>query len=102
MLGQLPAAKRTLAVINNRGGRIFERLPRLAAMSPRAAECLTNPHDANLAGLAELWGIAHLRVRTADDFDALAAEREGALLLELAPDARQTAAFWREWDRMRP
>ncbi|MFZ9938042.1 MAG: thiamine pyrophosphate-binding protein [Luteolibacter sp.] len=102
VLGQLPAAKRTLAVINNRGGRIFERLPRLAAMSPRAAECLTNPHDANLAGLAELWGIAHLRVRTADDFDALAAEREGALLLELAPDARQTAAFWREWDRMRP
>jgi 2-succinyl-5-enolpyruvyl-6-hydroxy-3-cyclohexene-1-carboxylate synthase len=102
VLGQLPAAKRTLAVMNNHGGRIFERLPRLSAMSPRAAECLTNPHDADLAGLAKLWGIAHLRVRTADDFDALAADREGALLLELAPDARQTEAFWREWDRMRP
>ncbi len=102
VLGQLPAAKRTLAVMNNHGGRIFEHLPRLAGMSPRATECLTNPHDTNLAGLAELWGIAHLRVRTADDFDALAAERGGTLLLELAPDARQTDAFWREWNRMRP
>jgi 2-succinyl-5-enolpyruvyl-6-hydroxy-3-cyclohexene-1-carboxylate synthase len=102
VLDQLPAKNRTLAVINNRGGRIFERLPRLATMSTRTAECLTNPHDANLAGLAAMWRIEHLQIRTADDFDKLDSRGSGPLLLELLPDARQTADFWRNWELIAP
>jgi 2-succinyl-5-enolpyruvyl-6-hydroxy-3-cyclohexene-1-carboxylate synthase len=100
VLGQLPAAKRTLVVINNQGGRIFERLPRLSAMSPQAAACLVNHHQADLRGIATLWGIDHLRVRTADDFDALDPRDGGSLLLEIQPDAAQTARFWQDWDRL--
>jgi 2-succinyl-5-enolpyruvyl-6-hydroxy-3-cyclohexene-1-carboxylate synthase len=102
VLDQLPAKNRTLAVINNRGGRIFERLPRLATMSTRTAECLTNPHDANLAGLAAMWRMEHLQIRTADDFDKLDSRGSGPLLLELLPDARQTADFWRNWELIAP
>ncbi len=101
VLDQLPDHRRVLAVIHNGGGGIFRRLPRLEAMSPRAAGCLENPHRADLAGFAALWGMQHLRVRTADDLDAFES-RANNLLLEVIPDARQTAAFWRDWDRLAP
>jgi 2-succinyl-5-enolpyruvyl-6-hydroxy-3-cyclohexene-1-carboxylate synthase len=97
VLGQVNRDGRVLAVINNGGGKIFERLPRLQAMSPRAAECMTHPHAADLSGMAALWGMAHLRVRRADDFDAF--EPGGKpVLLEILPDPAQTAQFWADWD----
>ena len=98
VLGQVNRDGRVLAVINNHGGGIFARLPRLNAMSPRAAECMANPHAADLAGLAVLWGMDHLRVRRADDFDGF--EPGGRpVLLEILPDPEQTARFWADWDR---
>jgi len=99
VLGQINRDGRVLAVINNGGGKIFERLPRLQAMSPRAAECMTNPQAVDLAGLATLWGMAHLRVRRPDDLDAF--EPGGPpTLLEGVPDAGQTARFWAEWEKL--
>lgn len=88
---------RVLAVIQNRGGRIFERLPGMESMLPRTVECMTNPHDADLSGLARLWGIEHLAVRRADDLDAIPQHHAG-LLLELLPDPDQTRSFWNAWD----
>ena len=101
VLDQLPDQRRVLAVFNNGGGGIFRRLPRLETMSPRAAGCLENSHRADFAGFAALWGMAHLRVRTADDLDAMESCGKN-LLLEVIPDARQTAAFWQDWDRLSP
>jgi 2-succinyl-5-enolpyruvyl-6-hydroxy-3-cyclohexene-1-carboxylate synthase len=99
VLGQVENEGRVLAVIHNRGGRIFDRLPRLASMGPRAVECMANAHDTDFSALAALWKMRHLRIRTADDFDHL--ETDGPpLLLEIAPDEKQTAAFWRDWDRL--
>ena len=108
VLDQIDCAGRVLAVIHNDGGRIFERLPRLRSMSPRAAECMTNPHRADFSGFATLWGMRHLRVRNPDDLDQLDNSPEGVaaenprqtVLLEIVPDPRQTAAFWAEWDAM--
>lgn len=99
VLGQIECRGRVLAVVNNGGGKIFERLPRLQSMSPRAIEWMTNPHTADLAGFAALWGMRHLRVRTPDDFDPLGEPAEPALLLELVPDPTQTQQFWAAWDR---
>jgi len=100
VLDQIDCKGRILTVINNRGGKIFERLPRLQSMSPRAVEWMTNPQSADLAGLATLWGMDHLRVHSVDDFDKFESG-EKTLLLEIIPDAAQTAAFWVAWDRMR-
>lgn len=99
LFGQTENTGRVLAVINNGGGRIFQRLPRLKAMSPRAAECLLNPQQADLAGWATLWGMRHVRITTADDFDTFEAGEE-PVLLEIVPDAGQTKEFWESWDRM--
>jgi 2-succinyl-5-enolpyruvyl-6-hydroxy-3-cyclohexene-1-carboxylate synthase len=101
VLGQLPCEGRVLAVINNGGGKIFQRLPRLAEMSPQAAEWMVNPQEADLAGFAQLWGMDHLRIRTADDFDRFE-EGPRTLLLELVPDEKQTKDFWAAWDRRGP
>ncbi|MGA0845213.1 MAG: hypothetical protein ACO3RV_01615 [Luteolibacter sp.] len=98
MLPQLADAKRTLAVINNGGGRIFDRLPRMASMSRRASEYLVNPHTADLSGLAIMWGMQHEQVRVIDDFDLLDTHDSGTLLLEIRPDSEQTNRFWRDWN----
>lgn len=101
VLEQIESRGRVLVVINNGGGKIFERLPRLRTMTPRAAEWMTNPHAADLSGLATLWSMDHLRIHTVDDFDRLElADR--TLLLEIVPDAAQTTAFWAAWDRLAP
>lgn len=99
VLDQIICEGRVLVVINNGGGKIFERLPRLQTMSPNAAEWMTNPQNADLAGLATLWNLKHIRVRTVDDFDQFEAG-EQTVLLEIIPDAAQTTAFWAAWDRM--
>lgn len=99
VLDQINNQGRVLAVINNGGGKIFERLPRLQSMSPRAVECMTNPHTADLSGLATLWDMNHIRVRLADDLDSF--EPGGkATLLEIIPDADQTKRFWDEYERI--
>lgn len=92
LLGQVEPRGRVLVVINNQGGRIFEQIPRLGAMLPAATELLIQPQQVEWAGLAQLWGMRHLRVRHADDLDELSTE--GApLLLEIIPDAKQTSRF---------
>ncbi len=99
VMDQIVSEGRTLAVINNRGGGIFERLPRLKSMSPRAAECMINPQRADLAGFAALWGMGHLRIHTADDLDAF---NHGVkpVLLEIIPNPEQTARFWSDLERV--
>ncbi|MCP5545856.1 MAG: hypothetical protein H7A50_00630 [Akkermansiaceae bacterium] len=98
-LGQVEPRGRVLAVLNNGGGRIFSRLPRLRSMSAQAVECMTNPHAADLSGFAKLWGMPHHLIRTADDFDTFEAG-ETTSLLEIRPSDRETAAFWRDFDRI--
>jgi 2-succinyl-5-enolpyruvyl-6-hydroxy-3-cyclohexene-1-carboxylate synthase len=100
LLGQTNNEGRVLAVINNGGGKIFERLPRLESMSPRAKECLLNPQTADFSGMAQLWDMRHVRISRADDFD----EFEGGgntVLLEIVPDEEQTKQFWAAWDKRR-
>lgn len=99
VLDQINCQGRVLAVINNGGGKIFERLPRLQSMSPRAIEWMTNPHCADFSGLAALWKMRHLQVHTVDDFDKFESG-EKTVLLEIIPDLKQTQAFWAAWDRM--
>lgn len=101
VLEQINCQGRVLVVINNGGGKIFERLPRLQSMSPRAIEWMTNPQLADLSGLATLWKMDHLQIRTVDDFDKFKPS-EKTVLLEVIPDASQTEGFWDAWDRMSP
>ena len=97
MLGQIERVGRVLVVINNGGGRIFTRVPRLQAMSERGRELMLNAHDQSLESWAAMWGMGYLRVAGQDDFDALE-PGEVPLLVELIPSPKDTSAFWEKFD----
>ena len=96
-LGQIECKGRVLVVVNNGGGRIFSRLPRLEAMSERAKDLMLNPHEVRLDGWAAMWGMKYLRIENDAGFDALE-PGETPLLVEILPDAAESAAFWQGWD----
>jgi 2-succinyl-5-enolpyruvyl-6-hydroxy-3-cyclohexene-1-carboxylate synthase len=87
-------------VINNHGGRIFERLPRLSSMSGRARDWLIHPQQADFSAFAKLWNMCHHRIATQDDLDSYDPDAAGdeATFLEIVPCAKDTAAFWQAWD----
>lgn len=97
MLGQVEKRGRVLAVLNNGGGAIFSRVPRLRRLSERARELMLNPHSVSLEGWAAMWGMRHLRIASQEDFDGLE-PGDAPLLVELVPSAAETSAFWDQWD----
>ncbi len=99
-LDRIERKGRVLAVINNGGGQIFSRLPRLDAMSCRAREFMLNPHEIRLDAWAAMWGMKYLRIASEDDFDSLEPGDE-TLLVEVIPNAEETAAFWKAWEALR-
>jgi 2-succinyl-5-enolpyruvyl-6-hydroxy-3-cyclohexene-1-carboxylate synthase len=92
MLGQVETKGRVMAVINNGGGRIFDRVPRLAAMSGKAKGWMAAESPVDFGAVAKAWGMDHLRVTRADEFDG--ADGNGrAVLVEVVPDPAQGIAF---------
>jgi 2-succinyl-5-enolpyruvyl-6-hydroxy-3-cyclohexene-1-carboxylate synthase len=75
-----------IVVVNDGGGRIFERLPQKDSMSPEEFDRLMlTPGSVEPSVLAATWGIPATRV---DDIDALveALEHPGPLVVEVCPD----------------
>ena len=92
-----PEQKRVLVVINNQGGRIFERLPRLQSLEEEAKQTIVQPHDMDLKGWAEWLGASYRQVRFADEFDI----DEDALfeVIELLPDSEETEQLFADFSR---
>lgn len=78
---QLSPCDMTIAVVNNGGGRIFERMFR--------HEAFLNAHNLGLRGWADIFGWTHATVRSPEDPWPAASPR----ILELVPDPRATARF---------
>ncbi len=100
ILSQCQQKGRVLAVINNSGGGIFQRLPRLQQMQPSAREMMLNPHQVNLEGWATMWGINYCRATCLDDLDAFEVNDQFTVL-EIMPDLTQTTEFWQRWDQFK-
>ena len=98
LLDQCEQKGRVLVILNNGGGRIFERLPRLQQMEPSARDLMINPHPHDFSHWAAQWGLDYVCARTLDDLDAFE-PKERMTVLEVRPDAQQTAEFWQQWER---
>lgn len=96
LLGQVAQEGRVLVVINNGGGRIFDRLPRLESLSGEQRQAVVQPQEVDLKSWAGMWGMAYAKVNRREDFDQLdEIELENqTLVLEIAPSGSQTEAFW--------
>lgn len=99
LLSRVEQEERVLVVLNNDGGRIFERLPRLEGMSESARQWMTTPHGCRLESWAAMWGLAYERVSCREDFDCLEALSPGTTVVEVFPSPTQTADFWKDWAR---
>jgi 2-succinyl-5-enolpyruvyl-6-hydroxy-3-cyclohexene-1-carboxylate synthase len=92
MLGQVETKGRVMVVINNGGGRIFDRVPRLAAMSGNAKSWMAAESPVDFGAVAKAWGMDYLRVTRADEFDGVE-ENNKAVLVEVVPDSAQGLGF---------
>ena len=79
---QLPDLRFRIAIVNNRGGRIFGRVPSLRELDRGVRERLIeNGHDLRFGPWAEMWGIADR-------------------VTELLPDADASARVWKRFEEL--
>ena len=95
-LEQDDGKERVLVVINNRGGRIFDRLPDFKELSCDEHKHVINRHDQKFESWAAMWGLDYQLVTKRDHFDVKSQDRP--IVLELQPDEKQTVEFWEVWD----
>jgi 2-succinyl-5-enolpyruvyl-6-hydroxy-3-cyclohexene-1-carboxylate synthase len=98
LLPSLEQKGRVLVIINNSGGRIFERLPRLQQMQSGARALMIQEHPHDFAHWAAQWHLVYHRIAAMEDLDAFEPS-EKMTVLEVRPDAQQTQEFWQKWDR---
>lgn len=89
VLPQIGVARVDLIVLNNGGGRIFERMY-------REREFL-NPHSVSFEGLASMWGMQYVRAEAVQSAWRAAPANGKSRLIELLPDPEATQRFWRRY-----
>lgn len=79
-----PAAPFQICVLNNQGGRIFERLPAFATHFKHGAarEAFLNPHEVDFQAWAQMWKLGEKQFQ------------------ELRPQAEASARFWQAYARL--
>ena len=95
LLEHCEGARRVIVIINNGGGRIFERLPRVAALEEDQQRLIKNEHSWSFGDWAQMWGLDYQRVSSADEFDVEVPDH--GLVLEVVPDEQETQAFWQAY-----
>ncbi|MBT8044004.1 MAG: 2-succinyl-5-enolpyruvyl-6-hydroxy-3-cyclohexene-1-carboxylic-acid synthase [Verrucomicrobiae bacterium] len=97
LLAQVECRGRMLCVINNGGGRIFDRLPAVQGLGKAAADLVANQHGYDFENWAAMWGMNYLRVDGMEGFDI--EPDDTATLVELIPDPLQTKLFWEKIEK---
>ncbi|MEM0896363.1 MAG: 2-succinyl-5-enolpyruvyl-6-hydroxy-3-cyclohexene-1-carboxylic-acid synthase [Verrucomicrobiota bacterium] len=95
---QLPPGRRRIVVINNRGGRIFDRLPAFTKAAAAEREFIGNDHVLDFTGWANMWGWKHFAVADSEGFVDAVDDPHRHVLIEATPDPSQTEEFWKEWE----
>ena len=87
MLAQVENQGRVLVVINNSGGKIFDKVTRLEAMSSKAKSWMKAETAVDFSALAQAFGLSYKRVSRVDEFDG--PDEDGkTLFLEVVPDSK--------------
>lgn len=81
-----PTLSANLVIINNGGGKIFERM--------FSDSRLQNPHALNFKAFAELWSIPYVNVA---DPKKQAISTQGVQIIEITPSQEATESFWRDY-----
>ncbi len=93
---QLGEGRRILVVMNNGGGRIFDRLPGVKTSPDESQQWIRQETEAKLEHLAKLWGCHYHLATSIDDFEF--EPNSGLTLLEARPSTEETERFWEAYD----
>ncbi len=87
---QLNGNKRNIVVLNNFGGQIFKRVFN--------NEKFVNSHSTRFFHWAKMWNWNYIQITTIEALIQLEKPEAQLNVIEVLPDAKQTALFWDEWD----
>ncbi len=90
ILRQRPDLRAHIAVVNNGGGKIFDRM--------FADPVYQNRHDLSFEHLARFWGLDYARWETIPPPGTLSSSRQS--LVEIVPDDAATQRFWQAYDAL--
>ncbi len=76
--------------MNNSGGKIFNRI--------FGDKKYLNPQAVDFSGWAKLWGWDYVYIAKQNEFEQLQLLENNRIIIELAPDNKQSDQFWVEWD----
>jgi 2-succinyl-5-enolpyruvyl-6-hydroxy-3-cyclohexene-1-carboxylate synthase len=96
IIAQFAHPQLRIVVLNNGGGKIFSRVASLRALPEAARNVIENRHSLSFEPWAQLWGMEYLLTEDADDLGGLLPV---PMVIEIRPDAMQTEAFWKDWQR---
>lgn len=88
IIPQLPPLQITIAIINNGGGKIFERF------SPHKE--MLNCHNLSFEPLAKMWGLSYSRWETIPTIVTNHTDR----IIEIIPDELATSRFWNKYNKL--
>lgn len=71
VLPQMHTRRLRLVVVNNRGGRLFDRLAGVRTAPENVRNAITNPHILDFRHLAAFWAMAYRRVERAGQLQEL-------------------------------
>ncbi|MEM9480831.1 MAG: 2-succinyl-5-enolpyruvyl-6-hydroxy-3-cyclohexene-1-carboxylic-acid synthase [Verrucomicrobiota bacterium] len=95
---QLPSGRRRIVVLNNGGGRIFDRLPAFSSADSEARRVVGNDHRHEFTHWAQMWGWKHVSVTHAEGLASAVEASDPHIVIEVCPDPEQTDMFWKEWE----
>ncbi len=91
-LAEIEETRVVVAVLNNDGGRIFERLPVASTLDEESMRAFTTPHGRSFGGVARTFGLDYEVVATTGDLDRALAAGSGnrPTLLEVSVPVAST------------
>ena len=98
LLDGCDASGRVIVVINNGGGRIFDRLPRVKEMSEPTQQMVANTHDFQFKNWAAMWDMDYQKFTSADVIEIEPGKKTS--VIELVPCTKQTEAFWDAYEKL--
>lgn len=97
LLAHVERKGRMLVVINNGGGKIFDRLPAVQKMDRQSSDLIVNAHTHGFCEWAAMWNMKYVCVRGMEEFDFEPCDQ--TTVVEIIPDAGQTEKFWQAWSQ---
>ncbi|HPI39621.1 MAG TPA: 2-succinyl-5-enolpyruvyl-6-hydroxy-3-cyclohexene-1-carboxylic-acid synthase, partial [Pseudobdellovibrionaceae bacterium] len=88
ILSQIQKINFTFVIINNQGGKIFQRLFH--------REDILNRHEIEFKNWADMWNLSYFKITSLQEFENF----NDSQVLEIAPNEKQTLAFWQKYDQL--